>query len=367
MTIRTDALVIGGGFYGCCLAVHLRRRFARVLLVEREPALLRRASRVNQARLHNGYHYPRSFLTAARSRSNLGVFRSEFPTGVVDGFRHLYAIARGDSKVGYRHFERFAASIGASLRPVPASDRALFSPRLIEAIYDVDEPAFDVDALRADLLGRLAQAGVDVRPATTVTALAPSQRGIVARLADGIEVEADWAFNCTYAALARLAPEPRALRPRLIHQVAEVALVQLPAALRGLAVTVMDGPFFSTMPFPSEGLHSLTHVRYTPHRSWAEADQPDLEPDSALHPPPASRFAWMVRDAQRYLPAIAGAQHMGSLFDIKTLADGTQGDDARPILYHRDSVAPRLISVLGGKLDNIFDVYDFVDRTLEEE
>jgi len=367
VTLQADALVIGGGFYGCCLAVHLRRRFYRVLLAEREPALLHRASRVNQARLHNGYHYPRSFLTAARSRSNLGVFRSEFPGGVVDGFRHLYAIARGDSKVGYRHFERFAASIGAALRPAPAADRALFAPRLVEAIYEVDEPAFDVSALRADLLGRLARAGVDVRPATAVASLAPGMRGVVARLSGGTTVEAGWAFNCTYAALARLVPEPRALRPRLIHQVAELALVQPPRELRSLAVTVMDGPFFSTMPFPSEGLHSLTHVRYTPHLTWAEADRPELDPDSALAPPPASRFAWMVRDAQRYLPALAGAQHMGSLFDIKTLADGTQGDDARPILYHRDSIAPRLISVLGGKLDNIFDVYDFVDRTLEEE
>ena len=40
-------------------------------------------------------------------------------------------------------------------------------------------------------------------------------------------------------------------------------------------------------------------------------------------------------------------------------------DDARPILFHRDSAAPRLVSILGSKLDNIFDVYDYVDATLE--
>ena len=74
----------------------------------------------------------------------------------------------------------------------------------------------------------------------------------------------------------------------------------------------------------------------------------------------------MIRDARRYLPVLEGAVHVRSLFDIKTLPEGTHGDDARPILYHRDSVAPRLISILGGKLDNIFDVYDFVDATLEE-
>ena len=365
MSDAPDALVIGGGFYGCCLAIHLRRRFARVLLVEEAEGLLSRASRVNQARLHNGYHYPRSFLTAARSRSNLDVFRRAFPGGVFDDFRHLYAIARGDSMVGFRHFERFAAAIGAALRPAGATDRALFAPRLIEAVYEVEEPAFDVAVLRRLLLARLAAVGVAVRTSCRVDRLAPAGAAVAIGLADGGALEAEWVFNCTYAALNRVVPEPAELRPQLVHQLTEVALIEPPVALRGMAVTVMDGPFFSTMPFPSEGLHSLTHVRYTPHMSWTEASRPGVDPNSMLEPTPASRFAWMLRDSRRYLPVLEGAVHRSSLFDIKTLPEGTQGDDARPILFHRDSVAPRLVSILGGKLDNIFDVYDYVDAALE--
>ncbi len=360
-----QAMVIGGGFYGCCLAIHLRRRFDRVMLVEEAPGLLSRASRVNQARLHNGYHYPRSFLTAARSRSNLGLFRRTFPTGVFDEFRHLYAIARSDSKVGFRHFKRFAAAIGASLGPASAADRRLFSPRLIEAVYEVVEPAFDVAALRRFLAARLVETGVDVRSNTRVTSLGPLDTGVTVGLAGGATLHASWVFNCTYAALNRLVPEPVHLRPRLVHQLTEVALIEPPAALRGLGITVMDGPFFSTMPFPSEGLHSLTHVRYTPHMSWPEATDPARDPTGALQPLPPSRFAWMMRDARRYVPALEDAVHVRSLFDIKTLVEGTQGDDAPPILYHRDSIAPRLVSILGSKLDNIFDVYDYVDATLE--
>ena len=78
---RVDALVIGGGFYGCSIALALRRDFGlkRVMLVERESALMGRASYVNQARLHNGYHYPRSLTTAYRSRANLPRFTAEHP------------------------------------------------------------------------------------------------------------------------------------------------------------------------------------------------------------------------------------------------------------------------------------------------
>jgi len=364
--MRVDALVIGGGFYGCCLAVFLSRRFGKVLLVDRAERLLTRASRGNQARLHNGYHYPRSFLTAVRSRKNLDAFRREFPEGVVSEFHHLYAIARSDSKVGHRHFERFANSIGARLRPAGEAQTKLFSPRLVEAVYEVEEPAFDADILRTVLERRLNETGVVVLNSREVSALRPIGGEVRATLTDGTEIAADWVFNCTYSALNRTVSTSDAMRPRLVHQLTEIALIEPPEALRHLAVTVMDGPFFSTMPFPPEHLHSLTHVRYTPHYTWSEADQPDIDPAELLRAPAQdSRFPWMVRDARRYLPVIEDARYVRSLFEIKTIPEGTHADDARPILFHRDTTAPRIVSILGGKLDNIFDVYDYVNQALE--
>ena len=76
-----DAVIIGGGFYGAAIAVYLakQRGFKRILLVEREPELMMRASYNNQARVHNGYHYPRSFTTAYRSRVNLPRFVQDWP------------------------------------------------------------------------------------------------------------------------------------------------------------------------------------------------------------------------------------------------------------------------------------------------
>ncbi len=95
-----DAIVIGGGFYGAAIAVYLKteRGLANVVLVEREPDLLLRASYNNQARVHNGYHYPRSFTTAYRSRVNLPRFLRDHPAAVKRDFIKLYALARRNSK-----------------------------------------------------------------------------------------------------------------------------------------------------------------------------------------------------------------------------------------------------------------------------
>ena len=79
-----DYLVIGGGFYGCSLALFLRSVSDRVMLVEAGERLLDRASRVNQARVHTGFHYPRSMLTAVKSLVLHNRFASDFPDAIVD-------------------------------------------------------------------------------------------------------------------------------------------------------------------------------------------------------------------------------------------------------------------------------------------
>src|SRR5690606_25682748 len=108
LQIETDYLVIGGGFYGVCIALHLRKKFpeSEIYILERESSLMTRASYSNQARVHNGYHYPRSFLTAYRSRINLPKFIKDFPFAVKTDFTKLYGIARQNSKVNSLLFQR---------------------------------------------------------------------------------------------------------------------------------------------------------------------------------------------------------------------------------------------------------------------
>src|SRR6476620_7881668 len=107
-----DAIVIGGGFYGCRLALALRNAGDSVLLLEREPRLLARASLANQARVHNGYHYPRSILTSVRSRMNYDRFRADYGAAVYEKFDHYYAIARDGSKTTAAQFERLCQRVG---------------------------------------------------------------------------------------------------------------------------------------------------------------------------------------------------------------------------------------------------------------
>jgi FAD dependent oxidoreductase len=369
-----DAIVVGGGFYGCAISIYLaqQRGFRRILLLEREAALLQHASYNNQARVHNGYHYPRSFITAYRSRINLPRFVRDWPEAVKSDFSKVYAIARNNSKVTARQFVRFCNEIGAVLEPPSATIKGLFESRLIEDTFMVQEYAFDSRELANWARHEMAKAQVEVILGAEVECLermatsSPSAQGgcslsVSYRKADTHHhASTRYVFNCTYSGLNQF-KGGFVTHATLKHEITEMALMQPPPALANLGVTVMDGPFFSMMPFPARGLHTLSHVRYTPHMHWF--DEPGVNPYERLQNyAHETRVDRMVRDTARYMPAVLDAKYIESLFEIKTVLRKNEGDDGRPIFFERHADWPGCFSVLGGKIDNIYDILEKLDN-----
>jgi len=358
-----DFLVIGGGFYGCALALFLRSISDRVVLVEAGDRLMERASRVNQARVHSGFHYPRSVLTAVKSLVHHRRFATDFAAAIVDDFQMLYAIARQGSKVSANRFHRMFRDMGAPIAPANPQQASLFASATIEAAFAVDEFAFDFSRLRDHVERRLDELSVDVRLGQTVTMVDEREDGVRVATDAGDGIAARFVFNVTYSqinAVLGLGGLPVAA---LKHELAEIALIQPPPALAGIGVTVMDGAFLSTMPYPAERLYSLTHVRYTPIASWTDGSAGRDAYSVMAGIEPETRHRHMLRDGARYLPCLDDAEWRRSLFDVKTVLVKNEIDDGRPILYQRAPARSRIVSILGGKIDNIYDLFELVKLT----
>jgi len=363
---KLDVLVIGAGFFGCSIAMHLRRFLGRVAVLEEGGEIMQRASYHNQARVHQGYHYPRSLLTGLRSRVNFDRFATEYRDCIDSSFAALYAIGRAFSHVTASQFASFCKRIGAPIQAAPEDLRRLFEPRHVEDVFLVREWAFNAQLLKEIVASKMNTAGVELHLRSRVTGLTPQQDGsVLATVESGGDcrgILAKTVFNCTYSGINRvLAGSNLPLIP-LKHEWTEMALVEPPALLRNVAVTVMCGPFFSFMPFPARQLHSLSHVRYTPHWSWEEPGSVG-NPDAQA--PGHSRYLAMIKDAERYLPALADCRYHDSLWGAKTVLPISETSDSRPILFQRSRVMPNLISVMGGKLDNVFDVLVELDGMRE--
>src|SRR4029453_15587302 len=91
---HVDRLVVGAGLFGLYGAMVLARKGLRVALLDPANHPRMRASQVNQARVHNGYHYPRSLTTALSSVHYYGRFVRDFAAALNTRFDQIYAIAR---------------------------------------------------------------------------------------------------------------------------------------------------------------------------------------------------------------------------------------------------------------------------------
>lgn len=365
---RYDVVIIGGGFFGCSLGIHISQYGKTVLVVEKEADIMTRASYNNQARVHGGYHYSRSLLTALRSRVNFADFVRSYEDCIESSFEKYYGVGRFFSKVTAKHFYNFCKRVGAEIEPAPKNIRKLFNENLVEDVFTVKEFAFDSLKLREKIKQKLKLASVELRTQTESQSLAPHNSEIIVNLQTGQETSAvvtKNVFNCSYSHINSLNHKSGIDLVPFKHEVAEMALIEVPAELQNLGITIMDGPFFSTMPFPPKGLHTLSHVRYTPHFAWEDEKQGKNWRNGHEYlrqNKPASAFGKMVTDAKRYVPLIGQSKYVDSLWEVKTILPTAEHDDSRPILFlqnHGGIVG--YTCIMGGKIDNIQDVLREVD------
>lgn len=364
-----DFIVIGGGFYGCIVAEQLGQYGRNVLLVEKGADLMQRASYVNQARIHQGYHYPRSILTSLRSRINFPEFIKDYSSCVYSDFKQYYAVGRMLSKITASQFRLFCERIGAPYKDAPKNVKKLFNENLIEDLFEVKEYAFDAAKLKNIMLEKLEAASVHILLNGRVEKICSNGDKLTISIDAGEEIttiSAERIFNCCYSKINQIMNDSKLPLIPLKHELTEIALIEMPDILKRFSVTIMDGPFFSIMPFPARQLHSLSHVRYTPHYSWQD-DRSQNYFDADIYVEKAgvpTHYKHMIMDAQRYLPVLEECRYIESLWEVKTVLPKSEIDDSRPILFKQSEEIPGLISIMGGKIDNIYDVKARIDEEI---
>lgn len=363
-------VIAGGGFFGLYLAEQLALKGCSVTVFEKSEELMTRASYVNQARVHNGYHYPRSILTALRSRLSFPRFVEEFNECIDDDFEKYYLVAGSLSKVTGEQFKRFCQRIGAECIDATSRVSRLINPSMVEAVFATREYAFDSHKLRDIMLERLSAAKVNLLTSSTVESVQTYGNGLEVNAVVEGETEnlyADHVFNCTYSRINYLLNASRVDLIPLKHEMTEMCLVEVPDEIKKMGLTVMCGPFFSVMPFPSVGFHSFSHVRYTPHYQWNDNLNQIYIDSHSIYENNQGESAWryMVSDAQRYVPSLGDCQYQKSIWEVKTILPRSDSDDSRPILFRANHGLKGLHCVMGGKIDNIYDALQEIERVIQ--
>ena len=163
---------------------------------------------------------------------------------------------------------------------------------------------------------------------------------------------------------------------RIKYELCEIIVCNVNERLKNVGLTVMDGPFFSIMPFGLTGFHSLTSVTFTPHVVCKEPlPKFDCQKESRGHCSPEQlgncndcpshpRSAWpyMSRLARKYMRDELTFEFDHTLFSMKPILLASEIDDSRPTVVRTFSEKPTFASVLSGKINTVYDLDELLDK-----
>lgn len=368
-TERVDRLILGAGLYGLYAALLCGRRGEKVCVLEYDDAPFSRATYINQARIHMGYHYPRSYATAKKSADYFERFCSEFGFCIHSEFQQIYATSASFSWTNADQFRRFCAAAGIMCEDL--DPKKYFKEGMVDGVFLTREYTYDAQKLKAHFLGEIGKLpNVKLMYGTRISSASREGDCFVVRIASGEAFLTPFLLNATYASINQIATKLRFDPFRIKYELCEMIICEAGDKLKGIGITVMDGPFFSIMPFGMTGAHSLTSVTFTPHKTSydalptfdCQADSAGLcSPDqlgncNACPARPNTAWVYMSSMARKYLKDEYSFGYTGSMFSMKPILKASELDDSRPTVIRRHSDDPTFISVLSGKINTVYDL-----------
>ncbi|MBA2711068.1 MAG: FAD-dependent oxidoreductase [Tatlockia sp.] len=273
--------IIGAGWYGCHLALALRKQGHSVTLYEKNPFIFSEVSGKCGVRLHRGPHYPRSPKTRENCQRGLDQFIETYPNLVVEHEYSIYALGNKDAngnppKVSQEVFE----SVGKECKGYKPVNPVNYGYTNLLNAYSVDEPSIVVgDRLREAFTEYLKEAGVDVICNYEITSCEnKGQKTAVFNKKDSKLF--DKVINTTsYQAMVSKGDFP--FEVDVVYQPCVVLIYEdNNPGQNPFSFTVMDGWFPCVMPYVDEDLQKSTkrkymlyHAKWTPLMSCPTASE----------------------------------------------------------------------------------------------
>lgn len=364
-----DKIIIGGGLYGLYAARYCGKKGEKVLLLEKDPQPFSRATTINQARVHMGYHYPRSLSTAVKSANYFSRFVKDFAPSIKNNFEKVYATSASFSWTNAAEFRKFCRAANIECNDV--SPEKYFKPGLCDGAFVAKEYTYDAGTLRRQIMEDLAVLpGVQLRFSCGVTHIKQVGQHWQIKTVQGQTEEGACVVNAGYASVNEINTMAGFEPFNIKYELCEMILCKAEKPLENVGITVMDGPFFSIMPFGHTGLHSLTAVTFTPHmachkslpcfscqsRSGGKCSPQNLHNCNDCPAQPKSAWPQMSQLARKYLKDEYGFRYEGTLYSMKPILKASEIDDSRPTLVRIMRDEPRFISVLSGKINTVYDL-----------
>jgi hypothetical protein len=331
--------VVGGGWYGCHIALSLGVLDAEVTLFEKNDQLISQASAYNQNRLHQGFHYARHHRTRIQSRDGFQRFMERYPTLSTVISRNLYVVPSKGSLLDFDTYKQIMRSSGLEFVELEPELWKSYI-RESEGIIQVQERMLPVSRVRDYFTQKLNQVcRIEWREFTEKDA-----------------GDYDYVVNATWGKLK--------LGGTGLQETRFEPTVLFEYAVNGWpAITFVDGPLYSLYPTENKDVMTLSSVIDTPQGQYEtyQGAQRKLNGLSVAH---LRKCRESALDAfSRNCPGFRDqATFVDYQFSIKTKPIDLY--DARETNVYRNE---NVFTVMSGKIDTIFHAADQIIGMIETD
>jgi hypothetical protein len=354
--------VVGGGIFGSYVAAKMASKNIDVTLFESENILMSKASSINQARLHTGMHYPRDLTTASTTLKVYKRFISQFNESITY-FDQYYAVDNENSKITGQEFLDFAKILGIDYTKENPSK--FFKSGKVELLIKVPEATFDIEVIRQVILNQLNQYNVRIYYESEVQKIIDNDNS-VGLLIKNKRYDFDKIIICTYGMSRSFSEKLGIDLINIENQVCEVLIGNF-HGLTGSGLTLMDGNFWSTMPYGSTDMHSLTHVEFTPlvksnlhllscQKRNGSCGQFSLKDCNNCNERPESNSKKIINDVNTYLIESLRFNLVTSKYAVKSIPSPIINPaDARPTIITKNKNG-NISLIFAGKISTIMEI-----------
>jgi hypothetical protein len=370
-----DKIILGAGLYGLYSALYCGRRGEHILVLEYDDVAFKRATYINQARVHMGYHYPRSYSTAIKSSGYFRRFNQDYDFCILNKFDQIYATSSEFSWSDSEQFINFCKAACIRCEEVPVN--RYFKKGYCDGAFLTEEYTYDAQLLKCYFLEEIKKyPNIEIRFGSKLLSIGNNGSEYELALNDGFSVKSNFILNATYASVNQILDKLDFELFRIKYELCEIILCNVNERLHDIGLTVMDGPFFSIMPFGKTGYHSLTSVTFTPHvvckeplpkfncqkKSGVFCSPEQLGNCNDCPAKPESAWPYMSNLARKYVHDDLKFDFDHTLFSMKPILLASEIDDSRPTVVRTFSTKPTFVSVLSGKINTVYDLDDILNN-----
>ena len=363
-----DKIIIGAGIYGLYSALFCCRLGQKVAVLECDTSAFKRATYINQARVHQGYHYPRSISTAMKSAGYFERFNRDYGFCINREFEQIYATSSRYSWSDGKQFKDFCSAAKIPCEELHPS--SYFKNGMCDGVFRTREYTYDAMILRDYFLDELSRYNVTINCGVRINSIERTDDSYIILTEDRRAYRSSYILNAAYAGTNQILDMVGFEKFKIKYELCEIILCDVSDNLKHIGFTVMDGPFFSIMPFGKTGYHSLTSVTFTPHTTSYESVPVFLcQKESGGYcssfrlgncndciAKPETAFPYMSNLAKKYLLDCYDFTYSHSLYSMKPILMSSEIDDSRPTVIRKYSDNPTFVGVLSGKINTIYDL-----------